>query len=642
MNIRKLLGWIPNIAPLVYDDSLSFLELLGRVVGKTNEIIDAVNSVEQPSVSATVTIGDETDVETVPTSDGYILNFTFDEDLFEGGGSGGGGGDDPDPPTPPAVQSEVEVFNNVAAMVDSNLSDNACVITLGYYTPGDGGGAGYVITSTQPTTWYETLSNGKFAKLAYKGEVNVKQFGAKGDGSTDDTEAIQAALDAMYYATGGTVRLPKGQYNIGTYVIVGSNVRFIGEGRESYVYLYNEDGATVKLGVPIGVCGSNVEVSNMRIEYLNTRGAIAMGSANGCIGATTYSYEDAKAANWNGTKYNYHDLIFTNLYSDSNYMIQVEPYWGSDITNVTIRDIYAPNSMNSLWIGSSQGTYANIKNVTIENVRCAFIRLYDNSAASHIDNVFINNCLCQYMLIGGGAITINNVVIDQTKPSAFDGSNMPFTGAISLYSRNNETIAYMSNVTLFGSRATTNKSTVGILFNGSGSWFFSNVKAKNFYTKNFQGAAAAPSNFANCDFTDGFNAESSLVGHAVNTLCNNIVPTMLNAVFIDTPLTITRYNGAVELSNNAPNTAYLNGNVVTFNLGIAVSSGLQYNTNYAQVQIAPYTTRYCAGFIGAGDNAIPVICKIDNNGYVSISYAYGAADLGGRTQLSLNGFYTVQ
>ena len=41
--------------------------------------------------------------------------------------------------------------------------------------------------------------------------VSVKDFGAKGDGTTDDTAAIQAAIDSLS-ALGGTLLFPKGQY----------------------------------------------------------------------------------------------------------------------------------------------------------------------------------------------------------------------------------------------------------------------------------------------------------------------------------------------------------------------------------------------------------------------------------------------
>ena len=46
------------------------------------------------------------------------------------------------------------------------------------------------------------------------GRFNVKRFGARGDGQTDDTRAFQAALDAAA-GVQGTVFVPAGVYRIG-------------------------------------------------------------------------------------------------------------------------------------------------------------------------------------------------------------------------------------------------------------------------------------------------------------------------------------------------------------------------------------------------------------------------------------------
>jgi hypothetical protein len=55
--------------------------------------------------------------------------------------------------------------------------------------------------------------------------VSVKDFGAVGDGVTDDTAAIQAAINV-----GGVVRLPSGTYQISAALIVGGGVHLIGDG----------------------------------------------------------------------------------------------------------------------------------------------------------------------------------------------------------------------------------------------------------------------------------------------------------------------------------------------------------------------------------------------------------------------------
>ncbi|HVF45591.1 MAG TPA: carboxypeptidase regulatory-like domain-containing protein, partial [Pyrinomonadaceae bacterium] len=48
--------------------------------------------------------------------------------------------------------------------------------------------------------------------------LNLKDFGAVGDGVTDDSPALQAALDALYAAGGGTLFVPEGRYAIFTTV----------------------------------------------------------------------------------------------------------------------------------------------------------------------------------------------------------------------------------------------------------------------------------------------------------------------------------------------------------------------------------------------------------------------------------------
>lgn len=52
---------------------------------------------------------------------------------------------------------------------------------------------------------------------------NVRDFGAKGDGATLDTAAVQATIDACYKARGGTVLVPAGVFVIGT-IELKSNV----------------------------------------------------------------------------------------------------------------------------------------------------------------------------------------------------------------------------------------------------------------------------------------------------------------------------------------------------------------------------------------------------------------------------------
>ena len=58
--------------------------------------------------------------------------------------------------------------------------------------------------------------------------ISVKDFGAAGDGVTDDTAAIQAALNAMSAVGGGVVTAPRGQYLLTSQLTIPSYVLFLG------------------------------------------------------------------------------------------------------------------------------------------------------------------------------------------------------------------------------------------------------------------------------------------------------------------------------------------------------------------------------------------------------------------------------
>jgi hypothetical protein len=65
--------------------------------------------------------------------------------------------------------------------------------------------------------------------------VSVKDFGAAGDGVTDDTAAIQAAIDSLGEVTGGTVYFPAGTYKTSSNIEIKSKTTLQGDGRQSLI-----------------------------------------------------------------------------------------------------------------------------------------------------------------------------------------------------------------------------------------------------------------------------------------------------------------------------------------------------------------------------------------------------------------------
>ena len=103
----------------------------------------------------------------------------------------------------------VETVADLKALND--VENGAYVQTRGYYEGADGGEALYKITNIAPATYAELLDNGLYAELI-NDVANVKQYGAKGDGITDDTTFINTAIDDSI-AKEITCYFPAGNYN---------------------------------------------------------------------------------------------------------------------------------------------------------------------------------------------------------------------------------------------------------------------------------------------------------------------------------------------------------------------------------------------------------------------------------------------
>jgi len=105
-------------------------------------------------------------------------------------------------------------FDSVTDMKSSNLDAGQTAFTKGYYSINDGGAGVYSIRGkvageTEDGGSVIFLENGNVAELITDGTVNAKQFGAYGDGTHDDSNAIQTVLD---YVKAGTVIIPENTY----------------------------------------------------------------------------------------------------------------------------------------------------------------------------------------------------------------------------------------------------------------------------------------------------------------------------------------------------------------------------------------------------------------------------------------------
>jgi hypothetical protein len=241
------------------------------------------------------------------------------------------------------------------------------------YNEGDGG----AVTRTVQSKFQESIS--------------VKDFGAKGDGITNDSVACQNAWNAIAAQGGGTLYFPTGTYliNITGTGLDGVSIRGEGIGTTICSYANNKFAVSYDTGFPTGCLfiqdigfidstrsqtkhGVYCNMGALGISFQNVR---FDGLGIGLCSNSTFGY------NLDSCKFTYNYCsIFNTTSTGAN----------TSITNingqtVTITDAFFPISNNGIWlltnctIGGKIGFYQETPNATekfgaaLTFIRCTFV-----------------------------------------------------------------------------------------------------------------------------------------------------------------------------------------------------------------------------------------------------------------------------
>lgn len=266
--------------------------------------------------------------------------------------------------------------------------------------------------------------------------VSVKDFGAIGDDSSDDTATIQDAINALA-GSGGTLFFPSGIYKTTSTLTVPNNVCFEGMGKgASYIRAHFTSGDIVQVGD--GSSGSNpgrVTISNLCVTAAS---AMSSGAAirvrnghNIVLSNIQLGYNLYIGAQFDGDTYATPSIDSRQfIYSIDGFEINSGSYagilvgqtnsGGSNIGPSWVQDIWINNGIVDgcnvgLHLINCSGVYIN----SIDAIRCNVgIQMYPGTS-QQVRNVFCNQALTDTCLsfgwnIASGGGNVSSINIDNS------------------------------------------------------------------------------------------------------------------------------------------------------------------------------------------------------------------------------------
>jgi len=243
-------------------------------------------------------------------------------------------------------------------------------------------GSYHVLTRNDSTGEVEqiTASSGVSGAKVY----NVKDYGALGDGSTDDTSAIQTTINTAFAAGGGVVYFPNGIYIIGGNLI--TSLDSVNPNCQLYIPLVLESNiGTAPVIKFLGETPPNFNVSGLIAWAENNKGVVLKSIITGS--GTNPSVIGSSYSTTTFGNFNYTQLEIENI------SIRVKSKSGATHIAPTVGGINAGNielfSATNLRIDSES---ENFNGAQPTNVVTGIIMPYiNNNAWSYLNRVSIEN-----------------------------------------------------------------------------------------------------------------------------------------------------------------------------------------------------------------------------------------------------------
>lgn len=377
------------------------------------------------------------------------------------------------------IEQYAHFFDTVADMkAATNLTDSSYARTLGFYTRNDKGGATYKIRAKavddtpDEMTLIALADNTLIAELVKTEVMNAKQFGAKGDGVTDDTNNIQTAINYNL-----NIEIPSGTYMIDAETSIkpvshsrikldkDATLKAITNSATNYYVIYVHDVEDVEIS------GGTIEgerdehtgtsgqwghciyllgiVTDVYIHDINLINAWGDGFCCNISGKACTERVHVDRARRNGFSIiqadsfiSTDDFIENTIGTNPQCGVDIEPNNASDILrNVVFNNLYTKNNYSAGLMAALIGgnTSDNFTSIKVNNFRSDYDRrgLQFNIKAGRLgdfvaNNPVITNSSSDGILIdtfGLFPITINHPVIKYYRVSAASNVGLRIQGA---------------------------------------------------------------------------------------------------------------------------------------------------------------------------------------------------------------------
>jgi pectate lyase-like protein len=236
---------------------------------------------------------------------------------------------------------------------------------------------------------------------------DVKAFGALGDGVTDDTTAIQSALDAAHTNTtaSGIVFFPRGTYKTSKPLVTYDNIWMMGTGRNSSFI--------VKSTNTVGTSGSVLAPARVLSDNYNIDSIVSV-----LHGTSVYAYH------WKIT-----GLYLKNSGTPSTYGIYSPRSSQFEVSDCYINNVGTGFYANDNWLGT-------IRHTTVDTANFGYRWADDGSGinstgtAITLDNTWASNiALSGYNIFGLNYSSFNNTACDNLNAANADNANIDLSYA---------------------------------------------------------------------------------------------------------------------------------------------------------------------------------------------------------------------